>query len=247
MPRRRRGKGRRRTRPGRGSQTQRSMQYGKRRTLRIAPRVSNGVFRLQDGLKLSSGASGNMFVNIDRSISQFAESAPLRQMYNELRLVAFEVVFNALPLSYAGGSGGIVNSSFVCGTNLTPSLTAPASAKEVLAQGDAVIFNCTGRVSGYRFRSAIPSSGYLFTTWIDEQSFAYAGCPGTIQVANTELAGLAVSADIFTVVITGVYELTSRTYNEAALLKEEGEEEKQVDNGKVTRSGLRVVDEVKMK
>lgn len=200
----------------------------------IAPRVSDGFYRLQDGLTLTSGSSGDCYITIDRSFSQFAESAPLSQLYTMVRLIGFDVEFFPLPNLVGVGSGGAIG-PFVVGTQLAVTPTAPPDEKTVLACSDARRFNGLNRVTGFKFRSMVPRGGYIFTNFIDETSFSYAGSPGVIQFANTDSGSLPTSQAIFRCIITGMYEFTGRTY-----LSSEASARTPEETGKVERKTVRL-------
>lgn len=196
----------------------------------IAPRISNGVFRLSDGLTLTTGSGSNLYVTIDRSITQFAESKTLIQMYDMLRLIAFEARFTPYPNYVDTDAPDAQCVTWVVGTNLAASVTGPPNEKAVLACSDSKMFNSVNRVSPFTFKSLIPRGGYLFTTWEAETENVYSGCPGAIQFANLIANSAGNSKLAFQVSITGIYELTARTFVEPSEVTEEAK-----DNGKITR------------
>lgn len=175
--------------------------------------VSTGLFRLRDTLTLSSSSGGDLKQIISRSYTQFAESKSLEAIFTQVKLISFECSITPARI-YAKSDSDEKNLSMgwmAIGTNPTTTVVAPSTGDQILAQSDSREIFLRGRVTPFHFRSAVLSSGYKFTPFASETSYAFAGCPGSIYIGNMLAASEAASTDLMYVIITGVYAFTGRT------------------------------------
>lgn len=150
---------------------------------------------------------------ISRSYTQFAEAKSLEAIFTEVKLLAFEVSISPARI-YAKSDSDEKNLSFgwiAIGTNPTTTLTAPTTGDGILAQSDSRALFLRNRTRPFIFRSAVLASGYRFTPFASETSYAFAGCPGSVFV-GTMLSGTeATNTDLCYVIISGIYAFTGRT------------------------------------
>ncbi len=213
MPPKMRRKGRRNGNRRRPGQPPGGFSRSRNPVVSMAPRVTDGVFRLRDTLTLSSGSGGDIKQIISRSITQFSEEKSLTAMYVEVRLISFEVSITPARIYVKTDSDEKNLSMGWMGIGTTPvtTITGPASGNEILAQSDSREFYLRNRIVPFHFRSLIPASGYLFTAFASETSYTFAGCPGSILIGNLLSSSEAASTDLMYCVITGIYQLNGRT------------------------------------
>lgn len=178
----------------------------------MSPSISEGLYRLSDSFVLSAGSSSNCYTTVSRSITQFAEEKSLSSIYSMVRLISFQMtlysgtIFTKVDSDNKNLSMGIM----AMGTAPITTVTAPSSAVQVLAQADSRTVQFRNRVVPYVFRSTVQAGGFAFTAFASETSYAFAGSPGTILVANV-LAGSFPEGDVAYGIITAVYQLGGRT------------------------------------
>lgn len=190
-----------------------SFTYGRSPRANISRSVSEGIFRLRDTLTLSSSSGGNLKQVISRSYTQFAEAKSLEAIFTEVKLIAFECSISPAQY-YAKTDTDETKLSFgwMCiGTNPMTTITAPTTGDGILAQSDSREFFLRNMVKPFNFRSLCLKSGYKFTPFASETSYAFAGSPGSIFVGNMLANSEQVNTDLMYVIITGVYAFTGRT------------------------------------
>ncbi len=175
--------------------------------------VSEGLFRLRDTLTLSSGSGGDIKQVISRSYTQFAEAKSLEAIFTEVKLISFEISITPSRV-YAKSDSDEKNLTFgwmAVGTNPTTTITAPSTGDGILAQSDSREFFLRNMIRPFHFRSAVLRSGYRFTPFASETSYAFAGSPGSIFIGNMLTGSEPADVDLMYVIITGVYAFTGRT------------------------------------
>lgn len=197
----------------RGKRKTGTFRYGRNPRTAMSKRLSDGMFRLRDTLTLSSSSGGDLSQLISRSYTQFAEAKSLEALFTEVKLISFEVSITPARI-YAKTDSDEKNLSmgwFAIGTNPTTTVVAASTGDQVLAQSDSREFFMRNSIRPFHFRSAVLKSGYKYTPFASETSYAFAGCPGSIYIKNMLAGSEAASIDLMYVIISGVYAFTGRT------------------------------------
>ncbi len=179
----------------------------------ISRGVTDGLYRLTDTLTFSSGSGGDHTSLVSRSFTQFAESSYLDKIYTEIRLIAFTMTVSPSPEMCKTDSvpSNLSMGWMALGTTPASTVVNASSANQVLAQSDSRSFYLRNAIRPIVFNSAIKPGGYQFTPFASEDSYAFAGCPGTIYVKSVLSAGLPASSTFMYGVICGIYQFTGRT------------------------------------